>query len=69
MRCGCEREDKILYSDRGEARKARQKLRHRNLHVYPCPSGNGFHLGHMPEVIRSGRMTRDRVFPREDQSA
>ena len=68
---------KLSYQQRRDAKRARKILRKGGaypgtpLTIYPCPVGNGLHLGHMPPEVRNGKMDRqeyrDRVIQRFEE--
>jgi len=43
--------------------KTLKKLGGKGLHAYDCPHCAYFHVGHLPESIRRGRVTKREVFP------
>lgn len=58
----CERCRKVLYERRSEARRVRRMTGDEGLSVYPCPRGQGFHLGHLAPDVKAGLATRDEVY-------
>lgn len=56
---------KRSYLSLHEARKARRSLpNHKGMTVYPC--GGYWHTGHLPEVVRKGRLTRGEIYDERD---
>ena len=56
----CEHCQKMAYRSRAKARKVLQRdlFRGQAMSPYPCPMGNGFHIGHLPRAIRTGATSR-----------
>lgn len=51
---------KRYYAARTDAKRAiRIGLRGHGLHVYECPVGEGYHLGHLPRRVRMGGLSVD----------
>ncbi|WP_291279560.1 hypothetical protein [Galactobacter sp.] len=48
---------KVIFSDRKKAKQAARKQPGSKLHVYRCPHDRGFHLGHLPSAVRTGRVS------------
>lgn len=51
---------KICFTSKRAARAARRSM-HEQMSVYRC--GPYWHLGHLPEVVRRGRLSRDVLGP------
>lgn len=51
---------KRSYMTKHAARQARKLTPSKGLNVYEC--GGYWHVGHLPEVVRRGRMTRGQIF-------
>lgn len=58
----CESCRKVLYNERSEAKRVRRMTGDHGLSVYACPSGLGFHLGHVAAAVKAGLLTRDDVY-------
>lgn len=53
---------------RADARKLRRALAEPGLRVYPCdehPSTHAFHVGHLPDNVRSGYVSADQIYRKE----
>ena len=54
---------KRSYLSRHEARKARRlHTDRRGLNVYRCEGSGYYHLGHLSELVRRGRVTRNELY-------
>lgn len=54
---------KIRYVRRADAKRAKRRVHPgEDLHVYPCPTEVGFHLGHLPADVVAGIVTREEVY-------
>ena len=54
--------DRLVYRERKRAKQAAREQRGRGLHVYRCPHGYGFHLGHLPSEILRGEVSKQQYF-------
>lgn len=53
---------KVRYVNRSAARRARQQIGDRGLRPYRCADCGGWHLGHLPSVVRRGLKSRDEIY-------
>jgi hypothetical protein len=52
--------NKIRYNNRKKAREARRRTPSPNsLNIYCCPACGWYHIGHMPEDVRRGTVSKD----------
>lgn len=64
--CTCEPCGKRGWHTKDAAKTANRSLRqHERLSVYRCPvaPGNGWHVGHLPAVVKAGQVSRDQLQP------
>ncbi len=55
----CPADGKRTYNSRRDARKAGKSTKGRGMNAYECPSGSGWHVGHLPARVVQGRIGRD----------
>jgi len=50
---------KTSYPSRSVAKSRARTIPGENIHSYPCPHGNGYHIGHIPAKVKSGAISPD----------
>lgn len=50
---------KVQYASRKQARQAAKHLPGETLSTYPCPDCEWFHVGHVPQRVRNGAISKD----------
>lgn len=59
----CEPHGKRLYADRKSAKAVIREIGDKGMRAYRCNLvAAAFHIGHMPQVVRSGEMTMREVY-------
>jgi hypothetical protein len=60
----CDQHGKRLYPNRKQAKQMLRKHRNRQgMREYPCDLVAGhFHIGHLPQVVREGRVTAPEIY-------
>lgn len=54
---------KQVWATRKDARRAARRYHpSENLHPYPCPAGNAYHIGHLRPAVIRGHLTRARAY-------
>lgn len=53
------RTGKVQYATRKQARRSAKKLAAEKLNVFLCPTCHWFHVGHLPQRVRSGEISKD----------
>lgn len=55
----CRATGKIAFTSRREAKARRRKIPGgTKLNIYRCPACDYLHLGHMPQAVRNGQLTK-----------
>jgi hypothetical protein len=61
----CTTHQKGLYENKKQAKAAIREACEKGMRAYRCDVADGFwHIGHLPHVIREGRMTQREVYGR-----
>ena len=61
--CEC---GKRSYMNRANAKKAARRI-DRSLHAYKCKLSGLWHIGHLPDVVRRGHLSREEIYPTENE--
>lgn len=62
----CQHTGKRRYTSRKKAKQAAAVAQQRDLTAYECSSCEGWHLGHLPKMVRDGDAVRWDMQPRVD---
>lgn len=63
----CEQCEKRVYETAAAARRQAKRIPGRHMSTYPCPDGNGWHLGHLPADVVQGKLDKDEYQRRVDE--
>lgn len=53
---------KRAYPTNRQAKRIQRIMQAEGIRVYKCPTGDGYHLGHLPPSVRAGRITRGEIY-------
>lgn len=61
---------KQCWSTRKAAKRALRSIHTgaKKMSVYPCPTGNGYHYGHLPKPVLEGRRPRQQFTPKDNRT-
>lgn len=53
---------KRAYPTNRQAKRIRRIMQADGVRVYKCPTGDGYHLGHIPQAVLEGHITRGEIY-------